>query len=101
MSSPFDSCRIHCRIHHRWRRCLPVFSSPGPAAYLGGLRGVQDELRQLLQHLVEGAGHVGLGQLLAQQVGQQAGRELAVAGLALQGEAQRQGGELELVSTQV
>ena len=96
-----DRCRIHCPSHHRCRRFLPVCSVPGPAAYLGCLRGVQDELRQLLQHLVEGTGHVGLGQLLAQQVRQQAGRELPVAGLALQGEAQSQGGELELVSTQV
>lgn len=81
-------------------RCL--WLSPSSLQfYLWSLRCVQYEVRQLLEHLVEGAGHVTLGQQLSRQVRQQTGGQLSVAGLAFQGQGHSQGGELILMWAKV
>lgn len=69
--------------------------------YLRSLWCVQYEVWQLFKHLVEGAGHVTLWQQLAGQIGEQAGGQLSVAGLAFEGQGHSQGGELILMYAQV
>lgn len=69
--------------------------------YLRGIWCVQDEVRQLFEHLIEGVGHVPLCQHLARQVGQQAGGQLSVAGFAFEGQGHSQRGDLVLVLAQV
>lgn len=69
--------------------------------YLRGFWCVQNEVRQFLQHLIESMGHVTLGEHLPRQIGQQAGSQLPVTGLAFQGQGHSHGGKLVLMMSQI
>lgn len=69
--------------------------------YLWGLWCVQNEVRELFEHLVESSGHVTLRQHLSRQIGQQAGGQFSVARFAFEGQGHSHGGELVLVWAQV
>lgn len=72
-----------------------------PIKYLWSLWRVQHKIGQLFEDFVKGAGHVGLREHLADQVTEQPGGELPVAGLPLQRQGHSQAGELVLVVAQV